>query len=306
MSKNSQILSPMRSILLLVLCTYFTFSYSQEINFYKNAKGDRHLCGEFPVSYLNHDSLFSIWFHKNYSEFKLPKKRLRIKSKLKNTSVDIYLGTWCGDTQKWVPRFVKLWDELGLKRNRLRFIALYDDEARYKTAPNGEEKGQQIHRVPLFVFKSKDIEYARIVESPRNDLVTDVAQIALGFPSKPNYQGANYLFKVFDTETIESIEKNINTYYKTLRNKASHPKELNTLGYVLLRGNRIKEALICFELNTYLFNNDPNVYDSYGETLARNGDHKKALKMYKKVLEIESENKHAKNRIRHLQALIPH
>ena len=84
----------MKSTLLLVLCTYFTYSYSQDINFYKNAKGDTHLCGEFPVSYLEHDSLYSIWYHKNYSEFKLPEKRLKIKSKLKNTRVDIYLGTF--------------------------------------------------------------------------------------------------------------------------------------------------------------------------------------------------------------------
>ena len=290
----------------MLLCTYFTYSYSQEINFYKNAKADTHLCGEFPLSYLEHDSLYSIWYHKNYSELKLPKKRLRIKSKLKNTSVDIYLGTWCGDSQKWVPRFVKLWDELGLKKSRLRFIALYDDEARYKTAPNGEEKGQQIHRVPLFVFKSNDIEYARIVEFPKNDLVTDVAQIALGYPSVPNYEGANYLFKLFDTVSIETINKNFNSNYQVLRNKTHRSGELNTLGYVLLRSNRIKEALVCFELNTHLFKYDPNVYDSYGETLARNGNHKEALKMYEKVLELDTKNKHAKNRIRKLQALIPH
>lgn len=135
----------MKSILLVVLCTYFTYSYSQDIHFYKNAKGETHLCGEFPVSYLEHDSIYSKWFNNYYSEFKLPNKRLRLKSKLKNTTVDIYLGTWCGDSKKWVPRFVKLWDELGLKRSQLRLIGLYNDEKRYKTSPNNEEQGQQIH-----------------------------------------------------------------------------------------------------------------------------------------------------------------
>ena len=53
--------------------------------------------------------------------------------------------------------------------------------------------------VCLYLFSNQmNVEYARIVESPKNDLVTDVAQIALGFPSAPNYEGANYLFKVFD------------------------------------------------------------------------------------------------------------
>tara|TARA_B110000967_G_C18713122_1_gene473736 strand:+ start:13 stop:840 length:828 start_codon:yes stop_codon:yes gene_type:complete len=272
----------MKTTLFVVLCTFFTYSNSQEINFYKNAKGDSHICGEFPVDYLEHDSIYSSWFLKNYSEFKLPNKRLKLKSKLKNTTVDIYLGTWCGDSKKWVPRFVKLWDELGLKRSQLRFIGLYNDTKRYKTSPGGEEKGQQIHRVPAFIFKSENVEYARIVESPKNDLITDIAQIALGFPSKPNYEGANYLFKVVDTESLDTIKKNFNKHYNLLRRKAKQSKELNSLGYVLLRSKRNKEALLCFELNTYLFKYNPNVYDSYGEALALNGEHIKALNMYKK------------------------
>ena len=48
-------------------------SYSQEINFYKNAKGDTHICGEFPLDYLEHDDFTTIWFNKYYHELKLPK-----------------------------------------------------------------------------------------------------------------------------------------------------------------------------------------------------------------------------------------
>jgi tetratricopeptide (TPR) repeat protein len=288
----------------MVLCTVFTYTYSQDINFYKNAKGDTHICGEFPIDYLEKDSIYKIWFNNYYNELKLPKKRLRLKSKLKKTTVDIYLGTWCGDSKKWVPQFIRLWDELGLKRNQLRLVGFYNDKTRYKTAPNGEEQGKQIHRVPTFIFKSNNIEYARIVESPKNDLVTDVAQIALGVPSKPNYEGANYLFKLIDTKPLDSIRKNINEHYKILRSKTHYSKELNTLGYVLLSNDRIKEALTCFELNTYLFRYNPNVYDSFGEALAIDGAHLEALKMYEKVLSIEPKNKNAKAQKKHLEALI--
>jgi hypothetical protein len=296
----------MKTTLLLVLSTIFTFttSYSQEINFYKNTQGDTHICGEFPLDYLERDSNYKIWFNSYYNKLKLPKKRLKLKSKLKKTTVDIYLGTWCGDSKKWVPQFIRLWDELGLKRSQLRLIGLYNDQERYKTAPNGEEQGKQIHRVPTFIFKSYNVEYARIVESPKTDLVTDVAQIAFGFPSKPNYEAANYLFKLLDTKSIEEIQENINEYYKILSNKVNHSKELNTLGYVLLRNNRIKEALVCFELNTNLFKFNPNVYDSYGEALAINGEHLKALKMYEQVLMIDPKDKTARTQKKHLEALI--
>jgi tetratricopeptide (TPR) repeat protein len=158
--------------------------------------------------------------------------------------------------------------------------------------------------VPAFIFKSNNVEYARIVESPKNDLVTDVEQLALGFPSKPNYEGANYLFKLLDTKPLEVIQKNINEHYKILRTKKHNSKELNTLGYVLLKNKRLEEALLCFELNTYLFEYTPNVYDSYGEALAINGEHLKALKMYEKVLMIEPENKNASAQKKYLEALI--
>ena len=296
----------MKTTLFLVLCTFFSFtsSYCQEINFYKDAQGETHICGEFPLDYLERDSNYKIWFNNNYNELKLPKKRLRLKSKLKNTTVDIYLGTWCGDSKKWVPQFIRLWDELGLKRSQLRLIGLYNDEERYKTAPNGEEQGKQIHRVPAFIFKSDNVEYARIVESPKTNLVTDIAQIALGFPSNPNYEGANYLFKLLDTKPLETIQTNINEHYKSLKTKTYHSKELNSLGYVLLRNKRIKEALFCFELNTYLFKYTPNVYDSYGEALAIDGEYLKALKVYKNVLILEPENKNAKTQIKYLEGLI--
>ena len=301
---ESQILTLMKPTILLVLCTLFFHSYSQDIHFYKNAKGESHICGEFPVDFLEHDQNYNVWFNKNYSELELPKKRLKLKSKLKNTTVDIYLGTWCGDSKKWVPRFVRLWDELGLKRSQLRFIGLYNDNERYKTSPGSEEKGQQIHRVPAFIFKSNNTEYARIVESPKNDLITDVAQIALGYPSIPNYEGANYLFKLLDTASFEDIEKNFNEHYTSIRTKTTSSRELNSLGYVLLRSKRIKEALLCFEVNTYLFRYEPNVYDSYGEALALSGDHLKALNMYKKVIEIDPKNTHAQSQIKNLEAKV--
>lgn len=68
-----------------------------------------------------------------------------------------------------------------------------------------------IHRIPTFIFKKDNNEIARIVEYLRNDLQTDVAQIALGVPSNPNYEAANYLNKVLDTDIETSKITLINT-----------------------------------------------------------------------------------------------
>ena len=114
----------MKSTLLLLAFTLF--SYSQTPEFYKNKKGDLHLCGEFSIEELEQNESFKTWFKKNYSDFVLSDKKQKWGKKLKNTEVDIYLGTWCGDSKNWVPKFIKLWDELKLNRNQLKLIALYD------------------------------------------------------------------------------------------------------------------------------------------------------------------------------------
>ena len=274
---------------------------SQDIQFYTNAKGDKHITGSFPIDYLKKDSLYSTWFLKSYDEFSMPTVDTSWKKRLKNIQVDIYMGTWCGDSKNWVPKFLNVWDALGLKRSQLNFMALYDIEDKYKQGPNGEEKGKNIHRVPTFIFKKQDKEIGRIVEFPRSDLVTDIAQIALGFPSKPNYSGANYLMTLLSKNSVEDLYRDINTHFQKVYQLISKEKELNTLGYVYLRSRRIKEALATFEFNTYYFPTSPYVFSNYAKALEITGDKEKAMKMYKKALELNPKDKNAIEKLKELE-----
>jgi pimeloyl-ACP methyl ester carboxylesterase len=68
---------------------------------------------------------------------------------------------------------------------------------------------------------------------------------------------------------------------------------LNELGYSYMENNELKEALEIFKLNTSLFPNDWNVYDSYGEALLNAKNNVEAIKMYKKSLALNPNNKNA-------------
>ena len=201
------------------------------------------------------------------------------------------MGTWCGDSKKWVPSFLKAWDQLGLDRKKLSYTALYDTDERYKQGPNGEEKGLQIHRVPTFIFKRDGKEIARIVETPQNDLLTDIGQIALRLPSKPNYKAANYSMNLLEEKSVEEIRADLNTYFHKTHDHLGKSSELNTLGNVLLRSNRIEEAVLVFEFNSYFFRYDPYILGSYAKRLAVQGETKKAKEFYERALKINPENK---------------
>lgn len=279
--------------LLTLLITVSGINSSQAQDTYVDSRENTHLIGPFTLERLQADTLYSTWYQESYDSYHMKGENPLWAKQLENLEVDIYLGTWCGDSKNWVPKFVKLWDDLGLDRSQLHFTALYNGDEKYKQGPNGEEKGLGIHRVPTFIFKKEGTEYARIVETPLNDLETDLAQISLGYPSEPNYRAATYLTNLLEEQTIDSVYKNLRAHIYESYELVSKVSELNTLGYVYLRAGEVDKASVVFQINTFLFRYDPNVFDSYGEVLAKKGMTQESIAQYEKVLQIDPENKNA-------------
>tara|TARA_R110002012_G_scaffold208942_1_gene379218 strand:- start:233543 stop:234472 length:930 start_codon:yes stop_codon:yes gene_type:complete len=293
------------STLIITLLIAFNTSQAQEIQFYNTEEGDKHIWGEFPIEYLKEDTTFSSWYNESYEGFTTERKNYDWAQNLKDDQVEIYLGTWCGDSQEWVPQFVKLWDQLGLSRDQLKFTALHGSGDDYKQGPKREEQGLNIHRVPTFIFKENGKEYARIVESPSTDLLTDVAQIALGYPSAPNYAGANYMLQVFDSMTMDEVYQDIQNIYQTAYYKVGRYVELNTLGRVLSTSDRKKEALLVFQFNTYYNPGNWWTHKTYAELLTEMENYSEAIKEYEKAVSLNSENEEIKTELERLKKLVP-
>jgi CubicO group peptidase (beta-lactamase class C family) len=74
--------------------------------------------------------------------------------------------------------------------------------------------------------------------------------------------------------------------------------ELNTLGYYLLAQGKKAEALEIFKLNTAEFPQSWNVFDSYAEALEGAGQKSESIKNYKRSIELNADNVHAKERLK--------
>lgn len=67
----------------------------------------------------------------------------------------------------------------------------------------------------------------------------------------------------------------------------------NHFGYNLMNEEKKEDALKIFKLNTELYPNSSNTYDSYGECLLELGEKEKAIMAYTKSLELNPKNKNA-------------
>ena len=98
-----------------------------------------------------------------------------LKNITKELSVDIFLGTWCGDSRREVPHFFKIVDELNIKLFNEIHIWAVDLNKKLPDSNLAEEKN--IKYVATFIIYEADDELGRIVEQPKSTLESDILKI---------------------------------------------------------------------------------------------------------------------------------
>ncbi|HUX06199.1 MAG TPA: tetratricopeptide repeat protein [Acidobacteriota bacterium] len=74
----------------------------------------------------------------------------------------------------------------------------------------------------------------------------------------------------------------------------------NGMGYYLLSGGQVAEAIELFKMNVAAFPESANVYDSLGEAYMKHGDTEPAIANYRKSLELNPDNENAKSKLSEL------
>lgn len=145
----------------------------------QSAEGDPMLVGKINRSGLQ-QLPYKNWFAEGYQKYTVDMATLQpVKDKLNNTEVLIFMGTWCEDSQREVPHFYKILDQMGFSEKKLQVVAVDNNSDRYKQSPQHEEKDWDIINVPTFIFIQNGKELGRIVEIPQATLEKDLAAILI-------------------------------------------------------------------------------------------------------------------------------
>jgi len=172
----------------VIFLLIFQIGTAQEINQTKiDAGGNEMLLGKIDkVGLTNGD--YNVWFDKQYENYVVDSKIIKsIKNELSKYKITVFMGTWCGDSRREVPRFYKILEEVDYPLDNLTVVALDYEKDQYKKSPGGEEKGLNIIKVPTMIFHKDRNEVNRIVESPVESLEKDIKSIITGKAYVPNH-----------------------------------------------------------------------------------------------------------------------
>lgn len=129
-----------------------------------------------PVQFTR--SPYSEWYLEGYDSYQPVAEIMGKLDKISkdNISIQIVLGTWCPDSRREVPRFMKILDLWGFPVEKVTFIGTDNT----KLAPVGDYDKLEIERVPTFIILENKIESGRIIENPVTSLEQDMLNILTG------------------------------------------------------------------------------------------------------------------------------
>ncbi|NND11112.1 MAG: hypothetical protein HKN96_07865 [Flavobacteriaceae bacterium] len=282
----------MRRAILITIIFYCSFNLTeaQRIN-QENTSGKT----SFLLGIINKEGLtstnYNSWFSKNYDDYQPEESVINeLVKNLKDYDILLFMGTWCGDSKREVPRFYKILETANFPMEKLTAVALSNKAGMYKKSPGHEEKGLNIHRVPTFIFFKDGKEVNRIVEEPVDNLEKDILEIITSNTYESNYQIVTVVDDILKKKGINGFKRQQKKLLKKYGNEVSSMFELNTYGRILFADQKIEESLAVFEFNTKLFPDQPRAYMSFANTLGASGHKDKAISVLETAITIHPEN----------------
>lgn len=110
-------------------------------------------------------------FAEEYANFDPSPDQLRDIQSLAGKEVITLFGTWCHDSEREVPRLLKLIELSNVQIKQLTLVAV----SRQKDDPDGYSEKYELKYTPTIVISDEGVEIARVIERPKGNLAGDIA-----------------------------------------------------------------------------------------------------------------------------------
>ncbi len=141
--------------------------------------------GEIDRQDMEHSNYTSRWFDAVFQSYHPEKEALqKIKDHIKDYEIITFMGTWCPDSKREIPKLYKILEEADYDMNNIKVYTLNHG----KRSDEGYEKDWHITNIPTIIFLKDGQEINRYVEHPRENFTADIAKIVSGEPYKNYYE----------------------------------------------------------------------------------------------------------------------
>ncbi len=165
----------MKLITYLLLATIFIVAQEQDST--KAAMNEQMILGTCNINDIA-SGFHQEWYSAEYDNYDVDTSALEpIRDLLQEVEIVLVFGTWCSDSRREVPRFLKILATLDYPDDSLTMLGV--DRERIIDPETGYDF--DIERVPTFIFLIQGMELGRIVESPEVSLESDMTALLLGY-----------------------------------------------------------------------------------------------------------------------------
>lgn len=111
-------------------------------------------------------------FTLQYQSFAPSTEDLSAMQKLAGKELLVLFGTWCHDSQREVPRFLKLLEQSQVNIKSVKLVAVGYD----KRDPQGLAEQYKLKYTPTIIVLDEGKEIARMIEKPDKSIAHDLTQ----------------------------------------------------------------------------------------------------------------------------------
>ena len=234
------------------------------------------------------------WYIKNYNEYIVDTVTAqKLMPLLANKTVVVFLGTWCGDSRREVPRLIKLLDACNFPESGLKLVMVDYRDGSYKQSPQHEERGKNIFRVPTILVYSGNKELGRIIEFPRLTLEQDLLAILKNENYVPNYPAGNGFLENLRKTKLKELYHDSVEIFNQLQFQLRNSFELNSIGYILLDEGKKEKSLFVFSLNKDIYPSAANAWSGLARAYLAFNRKEEARMAIVKSISLDANNEEA-------------